>query len=375
MIYDVVIIGAGPAGSYAGNLLTRAGFKAALIDRMDFPRDKLCGGLLTCKTTDLLQSICPVERLSKFDVVQSHVFYQDRLTASFRILSPAHTVRRLQFDAQLLENAKEQGIHTYLGAPLRSIDFVQKEIHLSDGRILGYSVLIGADGAQSTVRRLAGLPKNEMGFCLETHVPWDSLKDPSRASAGGIEIYYGDYPNGYGWIFPCNDSAAVGVGNLSQGMSGKDILTQYHRFLDKVLSLGSNNNKPIGAYLPSGTSVVLGSPQYEDLCLIGDAAGLIDPFTGEGIYYALLSAKTVAESIISGKPAYPEYKFRMRQAIVSICDAVCVRDHIYSPAVLKHWIAFMQNAIQYSEKLIDETIVRYTKTYTDAYEEIKYYSR
>ena len=375
MIYDVVIIGAGPAGSYAGCLLAKAGLKTALIDRMEFPKDKLCGGLLTCKTMELLQPICRMGELPKFDVVLSHVFYQDRLTASFRLLSPACTVRRLQFDTRLVETAQEQGTDAYLGIPLRSIDFAAKEVGLSDGRTLKYSALIGADGVHSTVRRLAGLPKNEMGFCLETHAPWTLLKEPGRANAGGIEIYYGDYPNGYGWMFPCKDSVAVGVGNLAQGMPEVDILTQYHSFLDKVLSRSSRPIKLAGAYLPSGTSVVLGTSRYEGLCLVGDAAGLIDPFTGEGIYYALLSARAAAESIVSGNPVYPEYKCRMRQVTAAIQDTVHVRDRIYSPTILKHSMAFMQSAVQYSEKLIDETIVRYTKTYADAYEEIKYYSR
>lgn len=375
MIYDAVIIGAGPAGSYAGCLLAKAGLKVALVDRMHFPRNKLCGGLLTCKTAELLQSVCQVEALSKFDIVRSHVFYLEQLTASFRLLSPAYTVRRLQFDAQLVEVARKQGVQTYFGAPLRSIDFAQKKVCLWDGRTLRYSVLIGADGAQSTVRRFAGLPKNEKGFCLETHVPWALLKDPGRVSAGGIEIYYGDYPNGYGWVFPCKESVAVGVGNLAQGMSERDLLTQYRQFLNKVLTSGSKDVKPAGAYLPSGSSVALGAAQYEDVCLIGDAAGLIDPFTGEGIYYALLSARTAAESIISSRPAYTEYERRMRSATAAIQDTVRVRDHIYSPAALKHLIAFMQSAVQYSEELINETIVQYTKTYADAYEEIKYYSR
>lgn len=375
MIYDAIIIGAGPAGSYAGYLLADMGLTVALIDRRTFPREKLCGGLLTFKTAELLQPVCPVETLSKFDIMRSHAFYQDQFSASFGLLSPAYTVLRLQFDTQLMELARGKGAHTYLGAPIWGINFARKEVCLSDGRTLKYSALIGADGAQSTVRQIAALPKNEMGFCLEAHVPWSLLKNPKRLLSGGIEIYYGDFPNGYGWIFPCKDSVAVGVGSLAEGISERNILTRYNRFLARVLFANSTHIKPAGAYLPSGTSVVLGAPQYENLCLVGDAAGLIDPFTGEGIYYALLSAKAAAEAIVSGNPVYLEYESRMRQAAFAIQDAVCVRNHIYSPTVLKHSLAFMQSAVQYSEELIDETIVRYTKTYADAYEEIKYYSR
>lgn len=373
MIYDAVIIGAGPAGAYAGSLLAKAGLKAALVDRRNFPRDKLCGGLLTCKTVDLLQLLLSTNQFHKFDVTAAHVFYQGQPTDSFQLLSPAYTVRRLQFDALLVEAAREQGIHTYLGASLQSIDFGQKEVRLSDGHKLKYSVLIGADGALSRVRHLAGLPKNDMGFCVETHIPWDQLKDSERLRTGGIEIYYGDYPNGYGWVFPNKDFAAVGVGNLAQGMPEKEILAQYRQFLADITV--SENTKPTGAYLPSGTSVALGTSLQENLCLIGDAAGLIDPFTGEGIYYAFLSAKAAADSIVLGRAVYQEYERRMGQVVKAIQDTVRIRNRIYSPAVLRHSLDFMHNALQYSEKLIDETIVQYTKSYVDAYDEIKYYSR
>lgn len=373
MIYDAVIIGAGPAGACAGYWLSAAGLKTALVDRRKFPREKLCGGLLTCKTVDILRTVLPVEEIPKLAITASHVFHHGQPAASFRLLSQAYTVRRPRFDALLVEAAEKRGVHTYLGESLLDVDFEQKEVFLSGGRKLGYSALIGADGALSRVRRLAGFPKNEMGFCAEAHVPWDLLRDPDRLRAGGIEIYYGDYPDGYGWVFPCEDSVAVGVGNLTRGMAEKRIMDQYRQFLGDVLTTA--DVKPAGAYLPSGTSVVLGGPPYEDLCLIGDAAGLIDPFTGEGIYYAVLSAKAVADALASGKPAYPEYERRMRRTAGEIRDTVHIRNRVYSPSVLKHSLDFLQSACRYGEELIDETIVRYVKTYADAYEEIKYYSR
>lgn len=373
MIYDAVIIGAGPAGACAGYWLAAAGLKTALVDRRKFPREKLCGGLLTYKTVDMLRAILPVEGIPQYSISASHVFHHGQPVASFKLLSAAYTVRRSQFDTLLVEAAEKRGVHTYLGESLQTVDFVQKGVRLSGGHSLGYSVLIGADGALSRVRRFSCIPKNEMGFCIESHVPWEVLRNPDHLRNGGIEIYYGDFSDGYGWIFPCEDSVAVGVGNLAQGMTEQEILTKYQKFLADVLI--STDIKPAGAYLPSGTSVALGTPLYENLCLIGDAAGLIDPFTGEGIYYALLSAKTATDAIVSGKPAYPEYERRMSRIVQEIQDTVGIRNRIYSPSVLKHSLNFMQNASQYSEKLIDETIVRYVKTYAVAYDELKFYSR
>lgn len=373
MIYDAVIIGAGPAGACAGYQLANAGLKTALIDRRKFPRDKLCGGLLTYKTVEMLRTILPVEAVPSYPISASHVFYCGQAAASFQLLSDAYTVRRSQFDTLLVEAAEKEGVHTYLGESVQSVDCLRKEVRLSCGDNLRYSVLIGADGALSRVRQFSGLPKNETGFCIEAHLPWELLRQPERLLANGIEIYFGDYPDGYGWIFPCKDSVAVGVGNLTQSMGEKEILTRYQKFLSDVMI--TTEIKPAGAYLSSGTSVALGVPSYENLLLIGDAAGLIDPFTGEGIYYALLSAKLAAESILSGKPAYPEYEQRMSRVVREIQNTVHIRNRIYSPAILKRSLDFMQTACRYSEELIDKTIVRYVKTYADAYEELNFYSR
>lgn len=373
MIYDAVIIGAGPAGAYAGCLLAKAGLKVGLIDRRNFPRDKLCGGLLTYKTLRLLQPIFSDNQLDKFSITTAHIFFQGKSTGSFELLSPTYTIRRLQFDALLVKVAQQQGIHIHLGASLQSIDFEQREIYLSDGYKFKYSVLIGADGALSKVRHLLGLPKNDMGFCIEAYIPWEQFRHSERLHAGGIELYYGGYSNGYGWVFPNKNSVAVGIGNLEQGIAEKGLLTQYRRFLSEIAISG--NTKPMGAYIPSGTSVALGTSSQENLCLIGDAAGLIDPFTGEGIYYALLSAQVAANCITSGEPVYTKYKQEMEQVVMAIQDTVRIRNRIYLPNVLKHSIDFLHSALPYSEQLIDETVARYTKSYVDAYEEISYYNR
>ena len=373
MTYDVVIIGAGPAGSHLCNLLTKHDLNVALVDRLSFPRDKLCGGLLTQKTLDLLNTFYPSKVFSGYGIKSAHIFYMDELIFSLNLLSMACTVRRNIFDTDLVKISKKQGASTYFGKALISIDFLKNEVHLQDGSVLKYVQLVGADGAFSRVRYLSGVPRNQLGFCAETHIPWNQIKYPRRLNEGGIEIYYGNYSKGYGWIFPNYSSVIVGVGNMVNEMREKEIVSLFKEFLHNVSH--SSDIKFSGAYIPSGTSVALGNPVYKNVCLIGDAAGLIDPFTGEGIYYALISAEIAAKAILTGKLSLPQYMSNMQSILDTIKDNTDMRNQIYTPTILKNSLATMQSMPKYSEQMIDETIVRYSKTYREAYEEFQYYSR
>lgn len=373
MIYDVVVIGAGPAGSHLSYLLSKYGYKVALVDRTKFPRDKLCGGLLTYKTLKILESRYSNIDINGFEVQSAHVFFKNELLASFDLLSSPYIVNRYTFDSKLVSQAKNYGCCTYFGVSLNIIDFSKNEVHLSDESVIKYVQLVGADGVLSKVRKLSGISHNQSGFCIEAYVPRNQVKDLSRLDKGGIEIYYGNFTKGYGWLFPRKDSVLVGAGSITNEINEKEIISLFHEFLHTVTYC--ENIKVCGAYIPAGNSIVLGTPQHENLCLIGDAAGLIDPFTGEGIYYALLSAEMAAKAILSGRPIYNLYKELLQSNVDIVNENLNIRDEIYRPIILENSIASMQTVPKYSEKLIDEAIIRYSKTYREAYEEFKFYCR
>lgn len=373
MIYDVVVIGAGPAGAHLSYLLAKSGCKVALVDRAKFPRDKLCGGLLTYKTLKLLEAAYSNADFKGFEVQSAHVIFKNELLASFDLLSHSYIVHRYTFDSELVSHAKDQGCCTYFGVSLNTIDFSQNEVHLSDGKVIKYIQLVGADGVLSKVRRLSGIPHNQSGFCMEAYVPRNQVKDLSRLDKGGIEIYYGNFTKGYGWIFPRKDSILVGAGSITNEANEKEVISLFDKFLHTVTYC--KNIKSFGAYIPAGNSIALGTPQHENVCLIGDASGFIDPFTGEGIYYALFTAEIAAKAILSGKSVYNVYKKNLQTNIDIINDNINIRDEIYRPIVLENSIISMQNVSKYSESLIDESILRYSKTYRTAYEEFKFYCR
>jgi len=370
MTYDSIIVGAGPAGSHLGYLLANAGLKVAVVDRKIFPREKLCGGLLTTKALALLPKPLIAE-VPTFAIKSASVFYNNELVVTLPILSDLQTVRRRDLDDCLLHAAAGVGCIAYLGLSPTHINHAKNELTLSDGSILGYYSLFGADGALSTVRQSIRLPRNTLGFCMEAHVPIDTLQNQDIINNNSIGIYYGEQSKGYAWVFPTSDSVAIGVGNISNELSEKQIVNSYSAFASRMLN--KNDIKASAAYLPSGDSVILGTPVYENICLLGDAAGLIDPFTGEGIYYAMLSAKKAYEAMVESKHSkiLPKYEQLMAPTLLEIQHNVRTRNKIYSPIVLKSTISSMQTAIQYSAKLINDTIVNYDKPYDEAYYEFK----
>lgn len=374
MDYDAVIIGAGPAGSHLGFLLARAGVKVAIVDRAVFPRDKLCGGLLTQKTLALLETAHPNESFSLFGIKQMRLTYKRHCIASVKPLSPVNTVCRREFDTLLVEFAAAYGVRMYLGTPALQIDFQKRTVLLKDGREIHYGCLIGADGALSRVRRLAGIPAAQLGFCLEAYVPWEQVKDSGKWKANGIELICGDFTKGYGWFFPNRETVVIGVGNLTTEMPEAEITRVFPRFIKDFAE--PEQVKFRGAYVPSGASVMLGRPDDQNMCLIGDAAGLIDPLTGEGIYYALISAEKAADAVLSNDgDFFSTYCWHMQDIMNRVREDVWVRNEFYRPFIMQDVLGTIQGAPQYIEKLVDETIIRYERPYMAAYEELRQYAR
>lgn len=368
MDYDVVIIGAGPAGTHLSSLLAQEGVKVALVDRAVFPRDKLCGGLLSQKTIALLDAAYPDTYFPHFSVKQAHVTYKRQYLGAVPLMSSVEAICRYQFDNSLIKLAEARGVHTYLGEPIQKIDFEKQIVSTRKGRHLHYGHLVGADGALSIVRRLAGLPAAQLGFCAELYVQWEQIINQERLRENGIELFCGEFHKGYGWIFPNQTSVAIGVGCLTSEMAENEIIKAFPDFVRRYAKIETVKSR--GAYVPSGSSVALGKPNCQTIALIGDAAGLIDPLTGEGIYYAVISAERAAEALLSDtNNFFSAYCDRMHDISKRIQEGVWVRNEFYNPLIMQNIFGASQGAPKYMETLINETIICYRKSYMTAYEE------
>ncbi len=321
---DVIIAGAGPAGSTAACVLARRGFSVLVVDRAAFPRPKLCGGLVTWKSVRLLEHLYGLRPADLIDagVVDTvtdgfALHYRDRCLAQGRFAYPFHLLDRTAFDASLLNRARAAGVEVREGCAVRGCD-PDGAVDTDQGRLRGRFV-IGADGVNSVLRQCCGVDRQRWSKgaapAIEISAPWADV--PRRTDRP--ELFSGILPAGYGWFFPNRDRAVLGI----CGLPGH---TRNFRqaFLDFLTVLGVDDPEDLvrrhplrGHPLPYGNA--LARPWSGNTLLVGDAAGLADPLLGEGIFYALLSgwyaAEAIAQALRGGPHPGPAYTERLTRFV------------------------------------------------------------
>jgi geranylgeranyl reductase family protein len=278
--YDAIVVGGGPAGSTCAYRLASAGASVLLLDRARFPRDKACGGAVTPRALREL----PVGIEQVVETVVSRFELRVRHRHGFSRAAPiplAYMTQRRRLDAYLVERAVEAGAELRQGTAAAEIR--QGGVDGDNAR-----VVIGADGANGISRRAFDTPRRA-AVALEGNLP-HAIAPPDRY-AERLVLEFGTVPGGYGWIFPKGDHLNVGVGGWeSEAPKLRAHLTRLceaHGFDRASLTDVRGHHLPFrtrGAALAGGR-----------IALIGDAAGLADPLSGDGMYEAALSARLAAE--------------------------------------------------------------------------------
>ncbi len=286
--FDVVVVGSGPAGSAAAVTAARLGLSVALLDRAAFPREKLCGGGVTGRAARHLAEVFGLGIEEDLFLTSRRV----RFTAQGRPLAevddaPAlHMTMRREFDARLHGLALEAGVEVFAPVKPGALDPARRRLDLADGRSLGFGVLIGADGINSHIaRQLFGqsFDPATVAFALEVEAP---PRDDDH-----VEIDLDAACWGYGWAFPKCESLTLGVGGLHRANP------HLKRNLGHYLAQHGADGQLAGCkgqFLPAGDFRT--RPGRGPVLLVGDAAGLVDPLTGEGIAHAILSGRLAAEA-------------------------------------------------------------------------------
>ena len=279
----VAIIGAGPAGTTCGLLLKQRNIDCVLIDRATFPRDKICGGGLTPRSYKLLSRLLPDFRYDYNSVHRLKLRIEGEQVLDFMMDQEIRIVKRRQFDAQLLEKYQQAG-GSFIHDALTAIEEKEQKviITLKSGRQIECEYLVGADGANSKVRRYLNPHSNHGILCMEQYGP----KSADNAIVGNLSRFY---RQGYYYSFP-NESYDV------QGFG--DYMTTPQGFRKVLREMGCPDEKPLGAYIPQSIDY----PLRKHIILIGDAGGFPNRLTFEGLYYAFLTAKNAALAISSGMP-------------------------------------------------------------------------
>ena len=287
--YDAIVVGAGPAGSTTAYRLARAGARVSLLDRARFPRDKPCGGGLTLRAVrELPFSVEPVVE-DRVHTLELGFRYGPRWSRDAKEPLVLMTQRR-RLDAFLAEHAAEAGAEFRDGAKVGAVD--PNGAVTLEGEQLEAEIVVGADGANGITARSLGLRPHEHGVALEGNVGYGHVARERFGGRAVVEL--GAVPGGYSWVFPKGDHVNVGVGGWkSEGPRLRERL----RELCAAFEVDEAQVRDLrGHRLPMrGASR---RPVLNRVLLVGDAAGLVDPLSGDGMYEAFISARLAADAAL-----------------------------------------------------------------------------
>ncbi len=289
---DVVIVGGGPAGSVAAAQLAQRGVNAVLLDARQFPREKACGGGIQHRCLQFLPSdFSSVERAGCSSVRLSHGLVSTGVRDAGRPV--VHCVTRWEFDHFLLEKAKSAGAHVREGVRVTSVERANGFIRLetSTGPLTARYV-VAADGANSIVNQRLN-PRCNFQWQTALYAEVDALKlGPSAARCNEMRVDVNSLPSGYAWIFPKGDRVNIGAGAPNRFAR---LLTKYLAAFLKSEGYETDDLRWRGHQLPTMTNRTVFAS--DSLFAVGDAAGMVEPLTGEGISYACHGAHLLSEAI------------------------------------------------------------------------------
>ena len=314
--YDAIIVGAGPAGSSCACLLSQQGVRVLLLDKANFPRDKVCGDAIGGKALNILARIGAETELKQkgFQRSSGLVFSSPNgteveipLVAEGNEMSSGFVCKRGEFDNILFQRAKRV-CTAFVGAEAVDLLFEGRrvagvKVKMADGSAQDFfaNLVVGADGAMSLVARKAGLfSANAAHTCSAVRGYYNGVK----GLRGNVEIHFlPECMPGYFWVFPLsNNEANIGVGMLLSDMRS------HRKNLQMVLDACMKNPRFAGRFdnaqlqgKVGGWSIPLASAHRacagNGFVLIGDAASLVDPFSGEGIGNGMKSAAIAADTL------------------------------------------------------------------------------
>jgi len=297
--YDVVIVGAGPSGTTLGYLLTDSGLDVLAIDRSGFPRTKLCAGAITWKTRKLVEDLFKVSFDRYFsikNVSQDYSVYERwKLKILRKSPEPFYFIDREEYDDKLCELAEKKSCSFFFGNQVADVDLVSNTVMSRSGESFQGEIIVGADGSMSTIRRRL-FPQYEfrhnLALAFQTSVAMDKVQ---REYRGHIpKLFLGSLRTGYGWLYPRQNDCVLGVAGLLR--KNRKIVEVYRDFLARTTTLEHKDISPLlSHWLPFGN--FMECPGNGKVLLVGDAGGFVDPFTGEGIYYAHKTAQLAFRAI------------------------------------------------------------------------------
>jgi geranylgeranyl reductase family protein len=361
MKYDVVVVGAGPAGATATKFLAEKGVRVLLLDKQTFPRDKPCGGALPVR---VLKRFPYIEKNNLIDSFSSSLcFHSSSLKYNVNVLKNEPIIAmviRNTFDAGLVDLAFQSGAILLEGKTASYIKTNKEhaQVTLNDGTTIDTSYVIAADGIWSAMtKQLGGIQKNQnIGICIVEEYPVSKLTmDHFFGTQRCVHFHVNIFGiAGYGWVFPKKEHVNIGLGEFRHAIKPelkknlKALYPQYinllkeHKIIPETLQIRTGK----GGVFPT---VPIERTYGSRTVLCGDAGGLTNPLTGEGIYYAMVSGEIASKAILKAL----ENGFTNEQAL-SVYQHDWMddfgKDHKRFFRISKGWKADTENLLRLLEK-------------------------
>ncbi|MFZ3167126.1 MAG: NAD(P)/FAD-dependent oxidoreductase [Candidatus Methanoperedens sp.] len=285
LMYDVIIVGAGPAGSVTARTVALAGYDVLIIEKNETCRSP-CAGYIS-KTINFN---VPDESVLQSDIKQMRTYFPDNSYHDFSL--NGYVVDRPLFDMSLLSKAKESGAKVMWNSPL--IDISASMVKFRNGNSHG-KIIVGADGVFSKTASILGLKPQRFAACAQYYIKG------IEPIAQTCEIFFdSDYaPGGYIWIYPTGEnSAKVGLGMIKDKKSPRENLDAFiagSKIANRLSGKRTGYQSIAGALPIGGLREKL---VFDNILLAGDSAGMADPITGAGINNAILAGELAGKTII-----------------------------------------------------------------------------